>query len=109
MCIRDRLEMGAAGVFGTIGFVFPVVAILLLEVLCFFHMIKKNYVISAGVLIAAVSLIMKICGWIFDDFEFETASIIAYRIFAPYNSIAGWSLLLSALITVMLYGKAVKQ
>ncbi|MCI8646192.1 MAG: zinc ribbon domain-containing protein [Firmicutes bacterium] len=101
----DWLE-GAEKVICLVLYWLPVALILALEVIGCIELLKKHYVISVGVILFLIAVVMKIGSWVCDDLSMEAGSMIAYRTFAPYGSIAGWTVLLSIVITAMLFTKA---
>lgn len=110
--IKNMLDWfgDGASVWGTIFYWLPPLAMFAAAAGILGPALKKNeYHISLGVVVIVISLAMRIGAWIFDGLSLDLGETFAWRIFDAYATLSGWSILLGAAITVLLYMKALEK
>ena len=95
-------------IMGIICYFLPYVIVIAMIVIGIVNIIRNKYYMLPGVVVAVLSVCMKIGAAIFNAVTFETGMIgfICYRVFNPYS--ARWirSLVLSVLLIVFAYAKS---
>lgn len=93
---------GVTGIAGVLFYCLPLFLILALVGMEFFHMLKKEYILSIGVFLFVIAFFVATGSLIVKN---VSNSYVTYGIFAPYGGVAGWTMFLSVCITGMLYSK----
>lgn len=93
---------------GMICYFLPCVIVITMIVIGIVNIIRNKYYMLPGVVVAVLSVCMKIGAAIFNAVTFETGMIgfICYRVFNPYSTIWVRSLVLSVLLIVFAYAKS---
>lgn len=89
-----------------IVYMLPFAIAILLCIVGFYNVKNQEYHISLGILLALFGFFMKIGTAIIDRFSANTLDIVAYQIFSVYGSIGIFTIILSVMITIILYSKA---
>lgn len=97
--------LGDDRVQGILCYVFFFAMIAAVAVAVIIDIFKRKYHVSLGVTAAAISLIVGVGKQVYDEVSFDTWELIWFRVFRVYGEIWIVSLVISVLLTVVLYAK----